>query len=186
MRRKGESVPRAIDVRANDEMRAVIAEALVSMMRERSYSSISVRELSFRSHVSKSSFYRCFGSKDDALLHYGRVLYARDFESELRGGVARRSREESGRFLRKRFDFVRRHAGYFRALENNGLLDRMFASLDMDMADLLSDGTASVSPYTRALFVGSSASIIKCWIQRDFREGEDELVELFARIAELA
>lgn len=185
MKRKGESVPRMTGSNANSEMRATIAETLVAMVRERSYSSISVRELSSRAHVSKSSFYRCFDSKDDALLHYGRVLYACDFESDLRRGVAKPSREEASRFLRKRFDFVRRHASYFRVLESNGLLDRMFASLDADLADLLSGGTASVSPYTRALFVGSSTSIIKCWIQRDFREDEDELVELFSRVAEL-
>lgn len=166
-------------------MREAIATALISMLDEVSYTSISVRELARRAHVSRSSFYRCFGSKDDALLYYAQLAYARRFadDSWARADAGRGS---SAAFMRKRFDFVREHARYFRTLLQNGLLDQAFECLDLSMADILSEGAASSSPYARALFAGGSASVIKCWIQRDFRESEDELVELFLSVAACA
>lgn len=165
-----------------DGMRAAIAGTLVSMLDEMSYTSVSVREVARRAHVSRSTFYRYFGSKDDAMLCYVQLAYERGFADELderHDSV----QPDAAAFMRKRFDFVRSHAAYFRALWQNGLLDQAFERLDLSMADVLSEGAASASPYARALFAGGSASVIKCWIQRDFRESEDELVELFLNAA---
>ena len=162
---------------ADEGLRAVICDTLVSMLAEGSYPSISVRQLARRAHVARSSFYRHFASKDDALVYYTQLEYDR-FIAEGMGSAPLDAERGPEAFLRERIDFVRRHAGYFRILARNDLLDRAFAHLDLDTADVLSGGAASGSPYARALFAGASAGVIKCWIQRDFRESEDELAAL--------
>lgn len=166
---------------AADEVRATISGTLVAMLGEMAYSSISVRLLARRANVSRSTFYRHFDTKDDALLYYAQLQYRRCFSDEL-GAAGADRREGRAAFLRKRLAFVRDHAGYFRALWQNGLLDQAFERLDLDMADVLSGGAASVSPYARAVFAGASAATIKCWIQRGFRENDEELAALLARV----
>lgn len=167
---------------SGERTRALIAETLVSLLDEMAYSSVSVRLLARRAHVSRSTFYRHFDSKDDALLYYAELIYGRHFAAELSADNAPAGPADRVAFLGKQLAFVRDHAGYFRALWQNGLLDQAFERLDLTMADVQSGGAASLSPYARAVFAGASASVIKCWVERDFREDEGELVALFARL----
>lgn len=164
------------EITIHDTVREALTVAFVQLLGQQPYHQISIRDITCRAGVSRSSFYRIFGSKETLVLEYLQEKYRAFFG----GGASAPSFEGDRRaFLLARINFIRENAEIFTALEGAGLLEYFFEHLDPELMDFLSENPSSESPYQRAMFSGASAGLIRCWIRRRFREAPEELLALY-------
>jgi len=162
----------------NKTIRESLALALIRLLQKKDFSEITVSEIVKTAGVSRSSFYRNFESKEQLLLRYLYDLYADFFGS---GEVLAQIPEYNGMqdFLLPRFRFIKDHHDLFLVLRKHNLLYYAFEQLENDLIHLLTGYDSSLPDYCRAMFSGSCAGIIRMWIDHDFRESEEEMIQFF-------
>lgn len=168
-----------VDMTINDTVKEAIAVATYQLMIKKPCNKISIREISEKAGVSRSSFYRNFSSKEEVLLYYIQREYKTYFVRELEENCI----DDKRIFMKKRFEFIKIHSDFFLALYKNNLIEYIFENLDMNLSRLLSDGQSVLSPYHRAAFSSSSSGVIKCWIGRNFQDSEEELLRIFESLS---
>ena len=165
----------------NEAVRESIALALIKLMKKKPLPSISVSEIVQVAGVSRSSFYRNFESKEDVLSFHIHTLYA-DFFAFEEFAAAHTPRTDIRAFLLPRFRFIRENREFFTVLKENHLLFFIFDRLEAQLISRLSGFGEQMPKYFAATFSGACAGVVRLWIDSDFAESEEELVELFARI----
>ena len=163
----------------NETVREALAVALLKLMRTKSLEDITISELVNVAGVGRNSFYRNFKSKEQMLCGYIIELYEEYFKEKqvpLVIGDAGRVEE----FLLPRFRFIKEHKNIFRVLHKRGLLYYFFQVTEADLISKLCGQEGNTSSYFTAMFSGACAGIIRHWIDRDFAEGEEEMVKLFS------
>ena len=163
----------------NETVRESLAIALLQIMKHKEFLQISVSEIVKVAGVGRSSFYRNFGSKENLLCSYIVDLYREYFKSE-KVPVRVSEGEKVEGFLLPRFHFIKKNREIFKALYNHGMLYYFFNRIEDDLVLLLCGQSENAPTYYRAMFSGACAGIIRHWIERDFKESEEEMVKLFA------
>jgi len=163
----------------NETVREAIALALIQLMKRKPLTRISISEIVKVAGVSRSSFYRNFESKEDILNSHMGNLYRNFFRTQNISLHAEKLPDIS-RFLLPRFQFIKQHRDFFTVLAQNNLLYNIFEQMDPELRLLLMGQNSSISCYYLAMFSGSCASVIHMWIHNNFRESEEEMVEIFA------
>ena len=80
-----------------------------------------------------------------------------------------------------RFRFVKRNADFFVLLNKNNLLYEVFESINNVTLEKIA--TIDVkNRYSAAFLTSACGGVIKEWIERKFKESEEELVEVFMNI----
>lgn len=170
------------EITYNQTVKEALALALFHLLKTKTITQISIREITSLAGVSRSSFYRNFESKEQILSEYIQYLYANYFKTMM---LTQQKRElDFYHFLYTRFHFIRTHHEFFTILRKHNLLYTIFETLDPEMASFLS-GTNLKSDYSMAMFSSCSAGIIRQWIDHDFKESVDEMVSILTSISNL-
>lgn len=163
----------------NESVREAIALALIQLMKTKPFSQITISEIAKLAGVSRSSIYRNFNSKEQVLISYIHDLYNNYFLTE---DILHYFPEQADmhRFLLPRFRFIKQNRDFFTVLHKNNLLYYIFEQMEPNLLLLLNGQDSTHSPYYLSMFAGSYAAIIGRWINNDFKESEDEMVEIFS------
>ena len=163
----------------NETVREAIALALIQLMKTKPFLQISISEIAKVAGVSRSSIYRNFNGKEQILISYIHNLYNNYFLTE---DILHYFPEQKDiqRFLFPRFRFIKQNRDFFTVLRKNNLLYYIFEQMEPELILLLNGQDSTHSPYYISMFSGSYAAIISRWIDNDFRESEDEMVEIFS------
>ncbi|MBQ9766028.1 MAG: TetR/AcrR family transcriptional regulator [Lachnospiraceae bacterium] len=156
-----------------------ISLALVQLMNKKPFNQITISEITKTAGVGRSSFYRNFDSKEQILLSYIHNLYG-DFFSAKDILSVYPKQTDLEHFLIPRFRFIKKHKDFFIALRKNNLLYYIFEQMEPELILLLCGQDNSLSKYYCSMFSGSCASIVRLWIDTDFKETEEEMAAIFA------
>lgn len=157
--------------------------ALLKIMRKKSFSEIRVTEIVKVAGVGRTSFYRNFERKEDVLKKYINKLYYDYFLTHsVHGNLS--TEQEKREYMLSRFRFVKKNAEFFILLNKNGLVYEIFESLDNSTLEKIS--TCDIkNRYLSRFMTSACAGVIIEWIDRKFRESEEELVNIFMEINRL-
>lgn len=149
-------------------------------MRKKAFSEIKVTEIVKLAGVGRTSFYRNFENKEDVLKKYiNRLYYDYFLTHTVRGNLS--SEREKKEYMLSRFRFVKKNAEFFILLNKNGLVYEVFESLDNSTLEKISACDIK-DRYLSRFMTSACAGVIIEWIDRKFRESEEELVEVFMNI----
>lgn len=163
----------------NECVKESITVALLNLMRKKAFSEIKVTEIVKTAGVGRTSFYRNFESKEDVLKKYINQLYSEYFLTHKLPNLNEEKERRS--HMLSRFRFVKQNSGFFVLLNKNNLLYEVFESIDNPTLEKIA--TIDVKNRYSAAFMSSACvGVIKEWINRKFRETEEELVEVFMNI----
>ncbi len=164
----------------NECVKESITVALLNLMRKKAFSEIKVTEIVKLAGVGRTSFYRNFESKEDVLKKHINRLYSEYFLTHKLPDMSVEKERRS--HMLSRFRFVKQNAGFFVILNKNNLLYEIFESIDNSTLEKIA--TIDVKNRYSAAFMSSACvGVIKEWINRKFKETEEELVEVFMNIA---
>ena len=162
----------------NQTVREALALALLKLMEKQEFDKISITEITKVAGVGRSSFYRNFESKESLLCDYILTLYKTYFDAENVPHSINHSKNIES-FLIPRFEFIYKYRKIFSALHKRNILYYFFNKIEQDFILVLCGQSDDISSYYCAMFAGSCASIIRHWIERDFKESVEDMVEVF-------
>lgn len=165
--------------------RYTVGDALVSLMRERPYQSITVEDVLSRADVSRSTFYSHFDGKDDLLIsHYVRFF---DFIAE---ACMQRGRIAPVEFMLTHLADPR-YRDFYKALGRAGKMselraaavDRLTPKLESEFVRLARGREQRVPISVVARFVAASCiDFIDWWVENDAPYPPREMEEMFERL----
>ncbi|MGN8644540.1 TetR/AcrR family transcriptional regulator [Gracilibacillus sp. HCP3S3_G5_1] len=158
----------------------VLKNSLIQLMNEKTFSSITVKEVCLRADINRSTFYTHFNDVQDLLdsieeeiiEEMNKSLQALKFAKE----------EESIKMTEKLLEYVRERKEIFEALlENN--TGTSFEKRMMDIAKLcVMDNTpitnTEVASYLSTFIISGSVHVIKDWLFNDHKQSPKEMAEL--------
>ena len=157
-----------------------IADALLSLLAEQPYASVSVSAICRRANVSRQTFYSLFQSKENVITFtlrndccYSGPVTAQDCRVTFR--------QVCGGFSR----YIVRHADILKVLEAHDLMPLFGAVLREDFAGCLSPEepcAAVLRPYMINYLAAGIASIAETYVRAGTMESADELEEVIYRL----
>lgn len=163
----------------NECVKESITIALLNLMRKKCFSEIKITEIVNLAGVGRTSFYRNFESKEDVLKKHINNLYCEYFLTHKLPDFG--DENDKRVHMLSRFRFVKRNAEFFVLLNRNGLLYEVFEAIDNPTLEKIA--TIDVkNRYSAAFMTSACVGVIKEWIERKFKESEEELVEVFMNI----
>ena len=157
-----------------------ITIALLNLMRKKAFSEIKVTEIVKLAGVGRTSFYRNFESREDVLKKHINRLYF-DYFLTHKVPNAASTAEEKREHMISRFRFVKQNSEFFILLNKNNLLYEVFESIDSDIFNKIATINLGNS-YESAFTASGCVGVIKEWINRKFRESEEELADIFMEL----
>ena len=154
--------------RIAEESKRKFVGALLELMRVYPYGDITVTQLSQEAELSRKTFYRLFGDKDDILSLLFDGLYLECF-AEIKGREVKRYWD----LVQVYFDFWESRREILFLLSKSGLLPRMFEYVyrhgEQVFVALRSAGTANAFapslPYLLAYSIGGMHSMLMKWVE---------------------
>lgn len=160
-------------------VKEAIALALVQLMKTTPFEQISISQITTIAGVGRSSFYRNFESKNHVLSSFIHDLYNNFFDDKT--VMSRMPQgDDVQSFLLPRFKFVKQHKDFFEVLRKQNLLYFVFEEMESGLILQLTGQPSTTSKYYRAMFAGACAGIIRKWVDNNFAESEEEMVEIFS------
>lgn len=160
-----------------------LAAALLALMREKDFSSISVSELCKRSGVSRQTYYSLFRAKENIILYL------------LKKGSCCQPSAKTGKGQAKaQFSFTHICRFYSRYFRENRELMALLVRYDLTylLYDLIYDayiasecaslGTTACRNYTAHFLAGGLTGIIKAYILHDYEADEEELYRTISKL----
>ena len=156
----------------------IFTHTLLRLMGEMSYSEISVTELCQRADLSRKTFYRLFGCKDD-------VLYAL-VDSYFHAYSAQPTSEPSiYGHMHRVFSFWKENRDLLDALSKNQqsglLIERQLAHILREEPQALAEIGAADSPYQQEImvfFLSALSGLLITWHHDGFRRSVEEMANL--------
>ena len=157
-------------------LKECMSDALIKLMEDRSIEKIAIKQITRLAGVGRSTWFRHFSAKEDALTYKLTALWKR-WEEE---------RGFSENQLVARLD---PHEFFLFNYENRALLKKLcdaelqgciydaFCLVVMNLSD-----TTPLEYYRSRFYAYGVFGLLGEWIKRDFRESPDEMVELFRQI----
>ena len=162
----------------------MLTEALLALMREEGYESITITQLCGKSGLSRSAFYSNFKSKEDVLSYYFDALRP----------VLRDVMPES------RMDFEEKVRHCFCAVEEDksglrALLDDRSLYVKAAVADFMAEAIHVTNPFAGSLpgevngimeaaVSGAVAGVLAYWVRNDFTPDAAALAHVFSKVLE--
>lgn len=163
----------------NQTVKEAIALALLQLMNQKPFAEITISEIVKIAGVGRSSFYRNFDNKEQVLSDYIQTLYHDFFSDKNVMSRMPKNADNTKDFLLPRFKFVKQNRNFFAIVRKHNLLYHVFEQMEPDLILLLTGQDESLSKYYRSMFSGSCAGIIRSWIDNNFVETEEEMVNIF-------
>jgi len=159
--------------------RKLIMQALLNLMQEKEYSSITITELVQNAKLVRKTFYRNFKNKDEVLDEFIEYLFQGYFKM-----LENLTEKNQLEIIKAYFIFWKAYASILKLLEKNNLLTVILTKYDELLPKINSyyDGSPAddsmQSCYEDAYTSGGYWRLLCKWIQRDFRETPEEMADL--------
>ena len=164
----------------NECVKESITVALLNLMRKKEFSEIRVTEIVKTAGVGRTSFYRNFESKEDVLKRHINNLYNEYFLMHTVPEIES-TKEDKREYMLSRFRFVKNNADFFVLLNKNGLIYEIFESIDNCTLEKIS--TCDIkNRYFKKFMSSACVGVIIEWIERKFKESEEELADIFMEV----
>ena len=168
--------------------RDALGDALIALMQEKPFDTITVQDVLDRAHVSRSTFYTHYSDKDDLLMSD-----AEEFFEALSMALSQQGDTSNRVFpVREFFAHLSDVQPFFKALvksgkyhENMELARGHFArGIERRLAELPRGKTipANHLPAISFAHAGALLSLLSWWLDRGMRESPAEMDELFHRL----
>lgn len=161
-----------------------LATALLELMDEKSYESISIKELTDRAMLSRRTFYTNFETKEDILKYYIDTLVSEYIET-----LQRYKCLTSHDIAKEYFNYWYTHRNLLRLLKKNNLLIliKVFVEFLRNMKShlIIKDHTYpdnELQYYEAVFMAGGIWNMLDVWVDRDFDKNCDEMTDLFMKI----
>lgn len=165
---------------ANAIVRKKIRTALLYLLKEQSFTSISVTELIQKAGVSRSSFYRNYNSMDDILLEIIDEMIL-DYENNRKYKLEDFHNYE---FILHIFKFYEKYADIVITATNANIsiniLDEITDYIIKTNGDMKS---TSISKYELYYYSGAGHSVILQWLKSGMKESPEDMAREFCRIS---
>jgi AcrR family transcriptional regulator len=161
------------ELKYKDTVKEAIVIALIELMKERDINSISIKDIVEKAGVGRSSFYRNFNNKEEILLLY--IDYLFDDTKEDHPYDDENLRD----FMISYFKIAKKNQGLFLALQRNNLLYLLYRRTNLNVKRSVAFYNLYRNPYQAAFFSGAGISVLIQWIERGFKESEEELTDMF-------
>lgn len=140
--------------------------ALLELMKEQSYDSITVTQITKKAGVSRMTYYRNYVEKEDILEFYGKYL------TELLAQKIRNTASFSAKgYWKLLFDFILENREYLEILINSGK-DEIILNAMNENIENITDGNKK---YAARFGVGAFYNITLSWVKDSFKESPSEL-----------
>ena len=158
-----------------------LANALLSLMEEKKFRDISIQQIAERADLSRRTFYRVFGTKEDALIWHLNLLYE-EFFSLLRQRECRQFQD----VLALYFSFWYQHAHLFALLKKSDLLPFVLNQYLRVFPDVFTtikrEYPLSQNPdalaYAMAFSAGGMLSVLIKWADEGMIKTPDEIMQM--------
>jgi AcrR family transcriptional regulator len=168
--------------------RDALGDALVALMQEKPFETITVQDVLDRAHVGRSTFYSHYSDKDDLLMSD-----ADDFYERVSMGLSAEGDQSERVFpVKEFFSHIAEARRFVNALSSSGKMQENlelarghFArGIERRLAELPRGQSIPESDRTAIAFAhaGGLLSLMTWWIDRGMRQSPAEMDELFHRI----
>lgn len=140
-----------------------IAEALVDLMADRPFDEVSICAIVNRAQVSRNSYYRHFGSKNDVLRHY--LSTQTEQWLQRTGGLS--TTEPLSSFVARLLEHLRAHRNVVDLLMRDGKMPLLEEEFDARFRKALSGNT---DPWHIALIIGGFYKLFSYWAETGYEE----------------
>lgn len=170
----------------NESVKEAVTTALLRLMKKKFIEDISVKDIVEVAGVARSSFYRNFESKEDVLVKYLNKIYLKKFEEDEPFKYPE-DFETMHDFYVVRFRFIKENREFFEAINRNNLFEYVYKRVDKDIGKYIflipeTENNTVMEVYMKAKGVGVCTEITSEWINRKFRESEEEIADIFEKI----
>lgn len=161
-----------------------LTEALLELMEEKSYESISIKELADKAQLARRTFYTNFETKDDILRYHLNTL-VNEYVQILQKYESLTSKDIATEY----FNYWFSHKSLICTLKKNKLpiLLEVFEEFLNNMSSLLiiknQRFNDSELEYYDAVFVsGGLWNMLNVWVDNDFKKNPEDLTNIFLKI----
>lgn len=156
--------------------RALLRDALMSLVQERRWDSITIQDITERANVNRATFYLHYRDKDELLLHSMIDLY-QELSDKHQASVRTHDPLDLNSFDgAEDFEHVAEHAEFYRAMLSNrgsagfivGVIDYLHQMYRDQVIVPLSDASSTRVPvdFMAAFLAGAEIGIVYWWLQR--------------------
>lgn len=158
-----------------------LEEALLALLEEKKYESITIKEICEKADLSRQTFYQIFESKEEILSYHFSILF-----EEFAQGLAEMEIHTVFDISRQFFLFFYKHRDFVEILIVNHLtymLDEQF-KIYLNKIDVFRHAVSDAShvDYITAYVVGALTQILLHWFEQGFDLSVDELSALIEEI----
>ena len=164
--------------------RECIVTAMLQLIYKKPMSSITISELTKLAGVSRVTFYRNYGSKEEVLIEELRELLAR-YEAE-EPAERRRGIYYDRQHMKRCFQYFYDHRAFMDGLIYCGFGDIFLRLITEYIQRKWSDGSSGPEQaYRVAAFSGMLYNVYSAWVQRGCAQPPEEIAEIMERMCEM-
>ena len=172
---KKKTLPHSLETR-NEELKKLtfecVTESLFTLMRNCSYEEISVTAICEKAGISRNTFYKRFGTKDNVFKsivdNINKNVIYRNLGNPFNASV---SKDWYVRF----FEIVKEHVEWFRMIIRSGLTATYMEKLN---AILLSGAVSAETSYVRLMWSGAMQNVTVKWIEDGLAQSPEEIARI--------
>lgn len=161
-----------------------LVEAMLDLMREKPYSSISVKEIADKAQLSRRTFYRNFKIKEDLLSEYTNYLFQDYVES-----IKKLKFLNINDILITYFEFWNKHINELKLLKQNHLFYLIMEQLNSFIPNINEFGNVqwhnydnrAEEEYIGLYNIGGLWNVLSNWIDRQNRESPEEMAQIIIK-----
>lgn len=155
-----------------EEAKSYIIEALIKLLAKQNYNSIRIDQIVDTAGVSRSTYYRCFHTKEEIICGY---LKQKEHEFQRRIGTENHNIKDA---VYTAFLMFKENRTFFELLEKNHLsflyLDYMNVAMAMSFTS-----TFAVDPFQSYFYSGALYNISIFWLKNGFQQSVSDMTEFF-------
>lgn len=145
-------------------------------MQRKSFSKISITEICGEAGVGRKTFYRNFDMKED-VVEFQLDILCREYAKDING-------KDEDALLHHHFQFVSDYAPYFISLYVNGLHQFTYEKFSIFLPQTMpkwSEDPVEQRYHSQYVIFGIEA-VQRVWVERNFQESVDEIIEIVRKI----
>lgn len=158
--------------------RECIATALMLLMEEKDYDSISITDITSKAGVSRMAYYRNYGDKDDILLDFLFEISDSLSDSLLLGGKL-----TLHSLILSISMFFKANLTLILSIEKAGQSNRLFGEMGNKIYATFPDIKSSKkSEYITWFYIGAVLSVFRYWLETGMNETPEEIADMVCEI----
>jgi len=156
-----------------------IFTALMDLMQKKSFSKISITELTKKAGVSRMAFYRNYSIIEDVMINH-----LNDILSEYSEHIKNKPQTHNFEAMRIFFSFLRTHKLFMIYLINSNLDNLIFKSCSAHLRTIINYDLCTkpykpeMESYNIAFIVGGFYHVLIEWCKNDMKETDDEMADM--------